>query len=108
MHSARCHRRQSAANGATIARRLCRELMTGVGQRAFHVSDHDDLFAALFRTQPVVMLDELFSGDEKARRKSVQLLQGFLRHEKFVLDAVRDDTLLAWCAGDPAVRYPIV
>jgi hypothetical protein len=97
----------SGPEGESIARRLCRDLMAAVSRYEVHASDHDHLMAALFRAYPTAMLDELFSGDEKARRKSVQLLRSLERHETLVLDVLPDDAILGWCDRNPAVRYPI-
>jgi hypothetical protein len=92
--------------GESIARRLCRDLMAAVARHEVHASDHDDLLEALFRVYPTATLDELFPGDEKTRRRSIQTLQS-LERQTFVLDKVPDDVILGWCDRDPAVRYPI-
>jgi hypothetical protein len=97
----------SGPEGEAIARRLCHDLMAGVSRYEVHASDHDGLVAALLRTYPATVLDELFSGDEKARRKSVHLLRDQERHRHFVLGVVSDDAILDWCDQDPATRFPI-
>lgn len=97
----------SGPKGEAIARRLCRDLMAGVSRYEVHASDHDGLVTALLQTYPAAVLDELFSCDEKACRKSVQLVRDLERHRHFVFDAVSDDAILNWCDRDPATRFPI-
>jgi hypothetical protein len=93
--------------GESIARRLCRDLLSAVARYEVQASDHDDLLKTLFQVHPVPVLDELFSGDEKARRRSVQLFRSLERHRSFVVDAAPDDVVLDWCDRNPEVRYPI-
>lgn len=56
----------------------------------------------------MIVLDEAFSGDAKARGKAVQVFVDFQRFHKNPLGVVPDDVLLAWCDTDPAVRYPLM
>jgi hypothetical protein len=93
--------------GAPIAGRLCRDLMTAAARHQFHASDWYEFLKALFQVHPVIMLDELFFGDEKARRKSVKLLDSVTRHRNNVLDVISDDVMLDWCEHVPALRYRI-
>lgn len=93
--------------GAPVARGLCRRLIAAIADHQINGYDEDDLMKALLEVQPFEVLDELFSGDAKARRASVRLLNNLLRFHKTVLDGVPDDIVLTWCDRDPAVRYPL-
>jgi hypothetical protein len=93
--------------GVPIVEHLCRGLMAGAATYAVHPHDYDDLIKALFEVHPLPMLDQLFSGDEDSRTKSVRLLQDLARFQSQALAAVPDDLILEWCHRDPAIRYPI-
>jgi hypothetical protein len=97
----------AGSEGVMIARRLCRELMAAVARYDVRAHDYDDLMKGLFEVHPADVLDELFSGDDKARAKSVRLLNDLLRFNKSVVDVVPDDVMLGWCERDPQLRYPI-
>jgi hypothetical protein len=93
--------------GIPIVRRIVRKMMAAVS-RLNIAHDQDDLMTGLLRVHPTVVLEEAFSGDEKARGKAVQAFADFQRFRKNPLEVVPDDVLLAWCDADPAVRYPIM
>src|SRR6185312_16580240 len=57
---------------------------------------------------PKVVLDEAFAGDAKAREKAVQAFVDVQRFHKNPLGVVPDDSLLAWCDAEPAIRYPLM
>jgi hypothetical protein len=97
----------SESDGIPVVQRLCRDLMVAVATYEVHAHDQDDLIKALFHVHPLVMLDELFSGDEKSRKASVKLLNDLTRFNRTSLDAVPDGVILDWCSRDPATRYPI-
>ena len=61
----------------------------------------------LLKVQPLVTLDELFSGDPELQRASVRLFNDLLRFHKDVLAGLEDDTVINWCDRDPSVRYPL-
>jgi hypothetical protein len=93
--------------GVPVVQQLCRDLMAAVAKYEVFADQHDDAIKALFQTHPSVMLDELFSGDEKSRKESVRLLNDLIRFNKSALDGVPDDVVLDWCSRDPDIRYPI-
>jgi hypothetical protein len=80
-----------------------RELSKPYGGR---VSEYGDLVDALFKVQPAGALDALFSGDTRARKRSVTLIEEVSRHRKNPLKAVPDDVVIDWCKVDGAARYP--
>ncbi|NPV20373.1 hypothetical protein [Bradyrhizobium aeschynomenes] len=97
----------AGADGAPVARRLCRRLMTAAAKHAISGYDYDDLLKALLAAHPYDILDELFPEDAKTRRQSVYLLNNLLRFHKTVLDEVPDEVILTWCDRAPAARYPL-
>ena len=97
----------AGSEGVPVVQRLCRDLMAAVAKYEVHAYDQDDLIKALFQVHPSVMLDELFSGDEKSRKRSIGLLNDLNRFNRSTLDAVPDQVILDWCSHDPKIRYPI-
>jgi hypothetical protein len=93
--------------GVAIARGLCRRLMEAASKRQVHAINHDDLMRGLFKVHPTDILDELFSGDKKECRKSVELINDLRRFNKNPLDTVSDDELVVWCDRNPSTRYPL-
>jgi hypothetical protein len=97
----------AGSEGVPVVQRLCRDLMAAVATYEVHAHDQDDLIKALFRVHPSVVLDELFSGDEESRKKSMRLLNDLNRFNRNTLDGVPDGVILDWCSRDPKIRYPI-
>jgi hypothetical protein len=97
----------AGSDGVPVVRRLCRDLMAAVAAYEVYAHDQDDLIKALFEVHPSIMLDELFSGAEESRKKSVRLLNDLNRFNRDTLDGVADQVILDWCAVDPETRYPI-
>jgi hypothetical protein len=93
-------------DGKPIVRKLCRELLAATAKRSASAFEFDDLMTALLKIHPDDVLDELISGDTKARSRSVRLIADFARHHKSPMDSVPDAILLAWCDRDPQARYP--
>jgi hypothetical protein len=93
--------------GVSVARTLCRKLMTAAAKFDVSAYDYDDLMKSLLQVHPTVILDELFSGDVKSRKESVWLLHDLLHFHETLFDVLPDEVLLAWCDRDPAVRYPL-
>jgi hypothetical protein len=93
-------------DGKPIVRKLCRELLAATANRSASASDFDNLMTGLLKTHPDDTLDELISGDTKARSRSIRLIDDFTHHGKSPMDAVPDAVLLAWCDRDPQARYP--
>jgi hypothetical protein len=93
--------------GVPVVQRLCRDLMAAVAKHDVHAHDQDDLIKALFQVHPSVMLDGLFSGDEKSRKVSIELLNDLNRFNGSTLDGVPDQVVLDWCSHDSKIRYPI-
>jgi hypothetical protein len=92
--------------GAPIARKLWRALKAGAERYAVSGWEYDDLLKALFKRQPVAMLDELAAGSDKDRRKSVEIVHETMQHGRHPLGMLADDVLLEWCDKDPGIRYP--
>jgi hypothetical protein len=98
----------SGPEGATVAGALARKLMAASHQAEIQSGDYNDLLAGLLRVHPHETLDEFFSGGESQRRHATRLLQQMARRTNNPLDAVADETLLAWSDVDPNTRYPLV
>jgi hypothetical protein len=94
--------------GIPIVQRIVRKMMVAVSRYDIHAYDQDDLITALLRVHPTIVLDEAFTGDEKARAKAVQAFVDFQRFHKNPLEVVPDEVSLSWCDADPSVRYPIM
>jgi hypothetical protein len=93
--------------GVPVVQRLSRDLMAAVAKHEVYAHDQDDLIKSLFQVHPSIMLDELFSGDEKSRKTSIGLLNDLNRFNGSALDNVPDEVILDWCSHDPGIRYPI-
>jgi hypothetical protein len=93
-------------DGKSIARQLCQRLLAAATRHSVSASEYDDLMKGLLKLHPDDVLDELISGDKKARSRSAGLIVEFTRHDKSPMDAVPNGTLIAWCNRDPKMRYP--
>jgi hypothetical protein len=93
--------------GICVVRDICHRLMTAAEDHYISGDDYGDLMEALLLVHPIVVLDELFSGDERPCKRSVDLLRSFRLADKVVTDVVSDETFLAWCDQDPIPRYPL-
>jgi hypothetical protein len=92
--------------GEPIARKLCRDFLTAADNHDVYASELDDLLKALFKRQPAVVLDELVIGDDKQRRKRIELVHETMQHGRNPMAALNDDVLLEWCKRGPGIRYP--
>ncbi|MCK1354230.1 hypothetical protein IVB56_25015 [Bradyrhizobium sp. CW7] len=96
----------AGSEGASITRKLLRDLKEAVARYDVSAGEQDDLLRSLFKRQPIAALDELASGDEEDRQRSTQLVRELMRHQQNPSSVVPDDVLLGWCETDPALRYP--
>ncbi|WP_316185814.1 MULTISPECIES: hypothetical protein [unclassified Bradyrhizobium] len=94
--------------GIPVVRRMVEKMMVAVRRYDIHAHDQDDLMTGLLQVHPTVVLDEVFSGDGKARDNAVQAFADFRRFDKNPMGVVSDDVMLAWCDAAPAIRYPIM
>jgi hypothetical protein len=93
--------------GASIARRMVRELMAAVARYDAYAHDYGNSVKALFQVHPSDVLDEFFSGDNQSQRNSVRLLNDLLQFRINPMDSVTDDVVIAWCDREPTGRYPV-
>jgi hypothetical protein len=98
----------SGDGGYATAEKICERLLMAVDTHATSGVEHNELLAALFRTQPQAALDTLFGGDEKRSRHGTYLLQGASQVQKNPLAHMSDDALLEWAGRDSTVRYPMI
>lgn len=94
--------------GIPIVKRIVHDMMAAIGRNDINSHDQDDLVTGLLRVHPTVVLEEMFSGDEKAQRKAVHAFIALLRFHKSPLNVVPDEVVLEWADRDPAVRYPLM
>jgi hypothetical protein len=92
--------------GPPIARKLWRSMKATVDTYDAYGWEQDDLLKGLFKTQPVAMLDELVAGNDKDRRKSIEIVHETMQHGRHPLSVLGDDVLLGWCDQDSQARYP--
>jgi hypothetical protein len=92
--------------GIPIVQRIVRDMMAVISR--YHIFANDDLITGLLRVHPMVVLDEIFSGDAKTQRRAVHALLDIRRSGKSPLHVVPDETLLEWCDREPVVRYPLI
>jgi hypothetical protein len=92
--------------GAPVAQQIWRDLKDAVERYDAYAWEQDDLLRGLFKTQPITMLDELFTGNDKDRRKSIEIIHETMHHNRQTLSVVPDQTLLDWCDVKPEERYP--
>ena len=92
--------------GAPVARKVWRRLKRAIRQRNAYAGDYDDLLRGLCKAQPEPLLDELVSGNDRERQRSVEILHDAMRHRENPLSVITDDVIVRWCDGDPKIRYP--
>ena len=92
--------------GIPIARQLARDLVRASESNIISRFDYNDLMKGLLEVHPVAVLEELGSGDDKARRRSARIVIDFARHHESPMASVPNSVLLEWCKSDPAIRYP--
>ena len=92
--------------GIPIARQLARDLVRASESNIISRFDYNDLMKGLLEVHPVAVLEELGSGDDKARRRSARIIIDFARHHESPMASVPNSVLLEWCKSDPAIRYP--
>ena len=93
--------------GISVARSLCRKLLSAAVKHEITAYDFNDLMKGLLQVHPVAILDELFSGDAESRKASAHVLSTLPRFHHPVLEVVPDEVLFGWCDRDPALRYQL-
>ncbi len=68
---------------------------------------NESLLTALLEVQPVSVLDALLAGDEEDLRAVVELFRRLDDGQSNPADVISCETLIAWCEGDQARRYPL-
>lgn len=99
----------SGDDGAPYADALCHKFKTAVTGRNIYAFDYDRLLQALFKVQPVVVLNAFFSGAPADQKRGVQMLLDVSQHhDTNPIDFVPSEELLAWCDLKPQERYPLM
>lgn len=94
-------------DGASVAQCLCRKFIAAATKHDVTAHDYNDLLKSLLQCHPEAILDELLSGDEPSRRRSVRILGDLSRLKNNVLDVLPETALIGWCDKDPDLRYPL-
>ncbi|MFA7332471.1 MAG: hypothetical protein WC326_15485 [Candidatus Delongbacteria bacterium] len=94
-------------DGAPGAVRLALHVRRDGHRHFLHSSDVDNLMRTLLRMHPLAVLDALFTGSDEELHVAARLLSPSHDHHPNPLSAVSCEDLLAWCAEDPARRFPI-
>ena len=85
---------------------VCRRLADALNGYCIYISDYPELLTQLFRTHPIVALDEVFGGPANNNRLLTIWRSHLVRENP--LDAVQTETLIAWAQADPSARFPIL
>jgi hypothetical protein len=94
-------------SGAAIASQLSRRILDSISSFQTSPHDHDHVMSALFRTQPIAVLDELAATVGKDSTHGMWVLH---RVEGLAINAINSLTqedLFSWCEQEPALRYQI-
>jgi hypothetical protein len=93
--------------GEAVAAKLCHGLELAVANREAQIGDYHDLFAALCKVQPQIVLDSFFGGDDRELRGAVRMARSFSpRGNPF--DTMPEDEIFAWCDLAPETRYVLM
>ncbi|MGO8847982.1 MAG: hypothetical protein ACLQFI_22195 [Methylocella sp.] len=95
-------------DGYAVAKVICENLKQAVVAHDTYVFDHNQLLRRLFQKQPTAVLDEFFTGDEKAIALGSRIIEEASTHQQNPTDQVSDATLLAWCERNPIARFPAI
>jgi hypothetical protein len=96
----------SGDRGYNVAKTLFANLKQAVAEHRSSGFDHDKLLNGLFKAQPRAGLEALLTGEEKAIKAGVNLIDQAARIRSNPVDGVSEATLLEWCAEDPRIRFP--
>jgi len=91
--------------GASVAKSLCKRVKRVAATHYTRIGQHHDLFEALCRVQPHVVLDAFFGGDEGEPETSARLMSWFGEHRGNPLAAISEDEMIAWCDCAADMRY---
>ncbi|WP_061023718.1 hypothetical protein [Bradyrhizobium sp. CCH5-F6] len=96
------------AEGASVAKALAHMLTAASTDYRLGAGDYPGLVKALLAVQPVAMLDEMFTGDDKSVENGVRFIAALERRRASPLDGVSLEALIEWCEAGPNTRYDIV
>jgi hypothetical protein len=100
----------AGSEGQAAARSFMRKFIEAARSVTPSASQYDQFLGGLLKVQTAVVLDELIAGDENALEAALAALDlsDDDDHRKNPLDEAPDEAILAWCAVDPAKRFPFV
>ncbi|HOI96678.1 MAG TPA: hypothetical protein PK250_18390 [Syntrophobacter fumaroxidans] len=96
-----CFKGNDAAEHTT---KTCRKIRENLMDHREYVFRHTHVLASLFRTQPMITLDELLGYD--ARSNGSSFIRNFDLVNDNPLDSVPIEVLISWAERDPQVRFP--
>lgn len=95
------------SDAARLAAEIVGKLRQAVAAYETSSFDNRDLLKVLFELQPTAVLDALFDGGDEGQLAGVNLFERLDDHWGNPADAISCETLVAWCEGDRARRYPL-
>ncbi|MNF34838.1 hypothetical protein D3C84_156910 [compost metagenome] len=90
-----------------IAAELAARLKHAVAMYETRWVGNDSLLKALLVSQPVVVLEALFAGEEKDERVAVSMFYRTHGRRGDLADSISCEALIAWCEGDRERRYSL-
>jgi hypothetical protein len=96
----------SGDKGYSVAKTLSANLKKAIAEHRSSGLDYGSLLNGLFKVQPKAVLDTLLTGEQKAIKAGVQLIDQSARFLRNPLDEVSEEALFEWCAEDPPNRFP--
>lgn len=90
-----------------VAREVTERLKQAVAKHEIYVHSAKDLLTALFKREPLVVLDTLLACNEE-EYVGIRMLRQFDDDQDHPLDAIASETLITWCNADPERRYELV
>lgn len=96
-----------AESDAALADQLSRKVLNSISSFQTSPHDHDHVMSALFRTQPIAVLDEFAATVAKSSSNGMWVLH---RVEGLAINAMNtfsEEALFSWCEQESGLRYPI-
>jgi hypothetical protein len=95
-------------DGYDTAILLCKNLILAVTNLVVSGFQFSQLLRALFRVQPLAVLNEFFAGDATALKVGTRVLEEVSYLQPNPMEQVPGETLVAWCAQDGEKRFPAI
>lgn len=101
-----CEACLTGTDGIITAGDICRRLRTTPAEKLGYIGYYRHLVAAILKTHPLIVFDELLLGSQKEQTLGLEILQNINSLErKPPITAVAGEDILAWCSQGTADRY---